>query len=110
MLSSQAGLFFLLREYIYENNFIFYSALDKNFLLVLKIPLGNYFLWRALMPDTVMPLCQPFGSKAQQPNMHGDNDKLSESHVKTTLILLQHGLLIMDLTKQQAASRGKRWN
>lgn len=62
------------------------------------------------MPDTVMPLCQPFGSKAQQLNIRGDNDKLSERHSKTALILLQHGPLTMDLSKQQAASRGKRWN
>ncbi|KAF2983886.1 hypothetical protein EK904_005245 [Melospiza melodia maxima] len=36
--------------------------------------------------------------------MRGDTDKLSESHVKTALILLQHGPLIRDLSKQQAAS------
>lgn len=73
------------------------------------LPLGNYFLWRALMPDTVMHLCQPFRSKAQQQNVHGHADKRSERHVKTALILLQHGPLIMGLSKQQAASGGKRW-
>lgn len=64
----------------------------------------------ASMPDTVMHLCQPFRSKAQQPNMHGHTDKLSERHVKTALILVQHGPPIMYLSKQQAAPRGKRWN
>lgn len=52
------------------------------------------------MPDTVIHLCQPFSSKAQQPNVHGHTDKLSERHVKTALILLQHGPLIMDLSNK----------
>lgn len=73
------------------------------------LPLGNCFLWRALVPDTVMHLRQPFRSKARQQNVRGHTDKLSESRVKTALILLQHGPLIMDLSKQQAASGGKRW-
>lgn len=45
------------------------------------LALENYFLWRALMPDTVTHPRQPFRSK-QQPNLHGHTDKLSERHVK----------------------------
>lgn len=60
------------------------------------------------MPDTVIHLCQPFSSKAQQPNVHGHTDKLSERHVKTALILLQHGPLIMDLSnKHLPEERGR---
>lgn len=89
-------LFFSLLEYLYENIFIFYSALDKSIWPLRHLAFKKLLSLEGFDARQGMYLDQPCRSKVQQPNVHEHTDKLSERHVKNSpdplqCSLLQHG-------------------